>query len=558
MSQPIPLTNNPSYTFQVTGHIVDPLNCKMYDATLIIVDGRIASIVPSDNVGDDAPYIMPGFIDSHVHIESSMLLPENFAHIAVRHGTVAAVADPHEIANVLGVEGIDFMIENGRQVPFHFFFGAPSCVPCTSMETSGAIIGAAEIETLMQRNDIYFLGEMMNVPGVLSGDPEVLGKLAAARRSGKPIDGHAPGLAGDGLQQYASEGIATDHECATLADEQARLEVGMKVLIREGSAAHNFEALSPLLAYYTNELMFCTDDMHPDDLVKGHINLMVRRAIAKGYPLWNVLRAACVTPVIHYRIPCGLLQQGDSADFIIVDNLTDFNVLTTCISGNVFNRYMQLPVSRSWTRNEWPNNFRATPISANDLCLPAQRSQIRVIMAFNGSLFTGQKLTDAKIVGNNVESDVDNDVLKIVVMSRYTTDCPAIGFIKGFGLRRGALASTIAHDSHNIIAVGTSDEDIAAAINHVIELKGGIVVEDDGQFDALPLPIAGLISPLSHADTAAAYARLTDHARALGCTFDAPFMTLSFMALPVIPKLKMTDKGLFDTAQFRHITPFTE
>ncbi|MBR4433602.1 MAG: adenine deaminase [Bacteroidaceae bacterium] len=545
-----------NHTFQVSGHIVDPLNRKIYDGTLIVSDGRITSILPAERIGDDAPYILPGFIDSHVHIESSMLLPENFAHIAVRHGTIAAIADPHEIANVLGIEGINFMIDNGRRVPFHFFFGAPSCVPCTNMESSGAVIGADDIATLMQRDDIYFLGEMMNVPGVLLGDKEVLGKLDAARKARKPIDGHAPGLMDEGLLQYAAEGISTDHECSTLADEQARLDVGMKVLIREGSAAQNFDSLSPLLAYYSDELMFCTDDMHPDDLMKGHINQMVRRAIAKGYPLWNVLRAACVTPVLHYHIPCGLLQLGDPADFILVDNLSDFNILSTCISGNVFNRYTELPVSRSWTQDNWPNNFHAEPITAEDLRVILETNIIHTIMAFNGSLFTGQKDVEAKVVDGHVVSDIESDILKIVVLSRYAPAKPAIGFIKGFGLKRGALASTIAHDSHNIVAIGTSDEDIAAAINRVIQLKGGIVVEDNGEFDALPLPIAGLLSPLSHEETAAAYARLTARARALGCAFDAPFMTLSFMALPVIPKLKMTDKGLFDTALFRHVSPF--
>ncbi len=547
-----------AHMFQTTGHIVDPLNRQIYDATLTVTDGRITSILPAYSMEDDAPYILPGFVDSHVHIESSMLLPENFARVAIRHGTLAAIADPHEIANVLGIDGINFMIENGRQVPFHFFFGAPSCVPCTNMESSGAVIGAADIDTLMQRDDIYFLGEMMNVPGVLGGDAEVLGKLAAARRADKPIDGHAPGLAGSDLQQYAAQGISTDHECSTLADEQARLDVGMKVLIREGSAAQNFDALSPLLAYNADDLMFCSDDIHPDDLLKGHINLMVRRAIAKGYPLWNVLRAACVTPVLHYRIPCGLLQEGDPADFILVDNLTEFNVIATCIRGNFFNRYAKFPVNRSWTRTDWPNNFHATPITPEDLHVAPLSHNIQIIMAFNGSLFTGQKVIKAKVDETGVISDVGNDVLKMVVLSRYAPSRPAIGFIKGFGLKRGALASTIAHDSHNIVAVGTTDADIASAINHVISLQGGIVVEEDGAFDDLPLPVAGLISPLSHYDTCSAYARLTAHARALGCPFDAPFMTLSFMALPVIPKLKMTDKGLFDTARFCHVTPFVD
>lgn len=555
-------------TFQVSGHIVDPLNCKIYDATIITTDGRISSIIPAEGLRDDAPYILPGFIDSHVHIESSMLLPENFARLAVRHGTVGVIADPHEIANVLGVPGIDFMIENGSHVPFHFCFGLPSCVPCTGMETSGAVINGEQTRTLIQRPDIHFLAEMMNVPGVLFRDPDTLAKLAATRDAGKPIDGHAPGLTGEGLSQYASEGISTDHECTTLAEAQTRLDAGMKVLIREGSAAQDFESLSPLLADNADGLMFCSDDLHPDNLTRGHINLLVKRAIAKGYPLWNVLRAACVTPVRHYHMPCGLLQQGDSADFILVDNLTDFNILTTCIRGNIYNDLVKTPISGSWLRDEWPNNFHAEPITAADLQVIPNGKSIRVITAFNGSLLTGQEVMTPKVEGDNIVSDPERDVLKIVVMNRYQQSRPAIGFIKGFGLKNGAIASTVAHDSHNIVALGTSDEAIAAAINHVIELRGGIVVEEEpsnghdvlpeNEGGFLPLPIAGLISNWAHKDVAAAYGRLNDKVHALGCTFDAPFMTLAFMALPVIPELKMTDKGLFDVAKFEHTSPFVE
>ena len=550
-------------TFQISGHIVDPLNRKIFDASLIIVDGHITSIIPVDDLNDTAPYILPGFIDAHVHIESSMLLPENFARLAVRHGTIGVVADPHEIANVLGIPGIDFMIENGSHVPFHFCFGAPSCVPCTAKETSGATLDATAIHALMQRQNIHFLAEMMNVPGVLFNDPDTLAKLAAAREVGKPIDGHAPGLTGDGLRRYAAQGISTDHECTTLAEAQTRLAVGMKVLIREGSAAQDFEALSPLLADNADSLMFCSDDLHPDNLMRGHINLLVRRAIAKGYPLWNVLRAACVTPVRHYRMQCGLLQYGDSADFILVDNLTEFNVIATCIRGNVYNSLTKLPLSGSWTRNNWPNNFHAESIAVSDLHVTPRTQRVRVITAFNGSLLTGQEIMDVKAVNGNVVSDPERDMLKIIVLNRYGKDHPAMGFIKGFGLKEGAIASTIAHDSHNIVAIGTTDEAIAAAVNHVIELKGGIVVaQNDGQggflFDELPLPIAGLISSMSHKNVSTAYARLNDKAHALGCTFDAPFMTLAFMALPVIPELKMTDHGLFDVARFEHTSRFVE
>lgn len=544
--------------FTITGHVVDPIEKRIFDATLTIKDGHITEVRSlTEPSKKELPYILPGFIDSHVHIESSMLLPENFAQVAVQHGTVGVVTDPHEIANVLGIPGVDFMTANGAGIPFHFCFGAPSCVPCTGMETAGAVLSADDIDTLMQRSDIGFLAEMMNVPGVLFGDQEVLGKLAAARQSGKPIDGHAPGLCGEGLKKYASLGITTDHECTTLDEARERLEVGIDVLIRNGSAAQDFETLSPLLADHDDHLMFCSDDLHPDNLIKGHINLLVRRAIAKGYPLWNVLRAACVTPVLHYNLPCGLLRQGDSADFILVDNLTDFNVLATCISGILFNQYIQTP-TRDVSNHQWPNNFHAQPITLNDIHLTNESDKARAIIAYNGLLVTGEEEITPSVEDGNVVSDTNHDVLKLMVLNRYEAGAkPSLGLIKGFGLKRGALASSIAHDSHNIVAVGTSDEAITEAVNTLIHMEGGIVVSDgEGTTLSLALPIAGLISPLTCEEVAQRYSALNDFAHSLGCVFDAPFMTLAFMALPVIPKLKITDRGIFDATLFTYTDLF--
>lgn len=544
--------------FTITGHVVDPIEKRIFDATLTIKDGHITEVRSlTEPSKKELPYILPGFIDSHVHIESSMLLPENFAQVAVQHGTVGVVTDPHEIANVLGIPGVDFMTANGAGIPFHFCFGAPSCVPCTGMETAGAVLSADDIDTLMQRSDIGFLAEMMNVPGVLSGDQEVLGKLAAARQSGKPIDGHAPGLSGEGLKKYASLGITTDHECTTLDEARERLEVGIDVLIRNGSAAQDFETLSPLLADHDDHLMFCSDDLHPDNLIKGHINLLVRRAIAKGYPIWNVLRAACVTPVLHYNLPCGLLRQGDSADFILVDNLTDFNVLATCISGILFNQYIQTP-TRDVSNHQWPNNFHAQPITLNDIHLTNESDKARAIIAYNGLLVTGEEEITPSVEDGNVVSDTNHDVLKLMVLNRYEAGAkPSLGLIKGFGLKRGALASSIAHDSHNIVAVGTSDEAITEAVNTLIHMEGGIVVSDgEGTTLSLALPIAGLISPLPCEEVAQRYSALNDFAHSLGCVFDAPFMTLAFMALPVIPKLKITDRGIFDATLFTYTDLF--
>lgn len=544
--------------FTITGHVVDPIEKRIFDATLTIKDGHITEVRSlTEPSKKELPYILPGFIDSHVHIESSMLLPENFAQVAVQHGTVGVVTDPHEIANVLGIPGVDFMTANGAGIPFHFCFGAPSCVPCTGMETAGAVLSADDIDTLMQRSDIGFLAEMMNVPGVLFGDQEVLGKLAAARQSGKPIDGHAPGLSGEGLKKYASLGITTDHECTTLDEAQERLEVGIDVLIRNGSAAQDFETLSPLLADHDDHLMFCSDDLHPDNLIKGHINLLVRRAIAKGYPIWNVLRAACVTPVLHYNLPCGLLRQGDSADFILVDNLTDFNVLATCISGILFNQYIQTP-TRDVSNHQWPNNFHAQPITLNDIHLTNESDKARAIIAYNGLLVTSEEEITPSVEDGNVVSDTNHDVLKLMVLNRYEAGAkPSLGLIKGFGLKRGALASSIAHDSHNIVAVGTSDEAITEAVNTLIHMEGGIVVSDgEGTTLSLALPIAGLISPLPCEEVAQRYSALNDFAHSLGCVFDAPFMTLAFMALPVIPKLKITDRGIFDATLFTYTDLF--
>lgn len=544
--------------FTITGHVVDPIEKRIFDATLTIKDGHITEVRSlTEPSKKELPYILPGFIDSHVHIESSMLLPENFAQVAVQHGTVGVVTDPHEIANVLGIPGVDFMTANGAGIPFHFCFGAPSCVPCTGMETAGAVLSADDIDTLMQRSDIGFLAEMMNVPGVLFGDQEVLGKLAAARQSGKPIDGHAPGLSGEGLKKYASLGITTDHECTTLDEARERLEVGIDVLIRNGSAAQDFETLSPLLADHDDHLMFCSDDLHPDNLIKGHINLLVRRAIAKGYPIWNVLRAACVTPVLHYNLPCGLLRQGDSADFILVDNLTDFNVLATCISGILFNQYIQTP-TRDVSNHQWPNNFHSQPITLNDIHLTNESDKARAIIAYNGLLVTGEEEITPSVEDGNVVSDTNHDVLKLMVLNRYEAGAkPSLGLIKGFGLKRGALASSIAHDSHNIVAVGTSDEAITEAVNTLIHMEGGIVVSDgEGTTLSLALPIAGLISPLPCEEVAQRYSALNDFAHSLGCVFDAPFMTLAFMALPVIPKLKITDRGIFDATLFTYTDLF--
>jgi adenine deaminase len=536
----------------VSGYIVDIEKEEIFAGEIYAENGKIVEIRRTEVC--DNQYIIPPFVDAHIHIESSMVTPQNFAYEAVRHGTVATVSDPHEIANVLGVAGVDFMIENGQKTPFKFFFGAPSCVPATSFETAGAVIDAAQIDKLLSRDDIYYLAEMMNYPGVIYDDAEVLAKIAAAKRHKKPIDGHAPALLGEGLKKYAAAGISTDHECMHLAEAQEKAALGLKILIREGSAAKNFEALLPIVAEYPKQVMFCSDDKHPDDLAAGHINQLLRRALAKGYDRWDLLRICSYNVVKHYNLPVGLLQIGDAADFAVVDNLNDINVLSTFINGQcVFaNNKTLFPIT---SEIDLPNAFEAAPILADSLKVAATNGEstakIKVIECEDGQLYTHSGEANLPIKDGLLVSDTAQDVLKIVVLNRYEAAAtPAIAFIRGFGLKKGAIASSIAHDSHNIVAVGVTDEDLATAINALISHKGGITVADADKLTAVPLPIAGLMSALSVQATATAYQTANAAARALGASLHAPFMSLAFMPLLVIPALKLSDKGLFDGEKF--------
>lgn len=534
---------------QLAGIVVDVPGRRTFSAVVSVAGGKIAGIHPTDQPVPQR-YILPGFIDAHVHVESSMLIPSEFARMAVVHGTVGSVSDPHEIANVCGEKGVEFMLENGRQVPFRFCFGAPSCVPATIFETAGDAIGPDGVDRLLQRPDVYYLSEMMNFPGVLHSDPEVMAKIASARKYGKPVDGHAPGLRGETAAQYASAGISTDHECFTLDEALDKLAAGMHILIREGSAARNFEALEPLIATHHQRVMFCSDDKHPDNLEEGHINLLVKRALAKGHDLFNILQAACVNPVRHYGIPAGLLRPGDPADFIIVDNLSDFTILETWIGGikvAAEGKTLIAPVPA-----EPINRFHCTAKSAHDFHVPAPAdvSTVQVIEALDGQLITHPLTCRLTAKDGFLYSDVSQDVLKMTVVNRYQDAPPAMAFIRNFGLRSGAIASTVAHDSHNIISVGADDESISRAVNALIGAEGGICVIDGDNEHILPLPVAGLMSAGDGYDTARRYSQLDKAAKALGSKLDAPFMTLSFMALLVIPHLKLSDRGLFDGDKF--------
>lgn len=535
---------------KITGHIIDIENERIYDGEIEISNGRIARITEKTVVADQ--YLLPGFIDAHVHIESSMIVPSEFARLAVVHGTVATVSDPHEIGNVLGVEGVRYMIANGSQIPFKFYFGAPSCVPATGFETAGAAIDVKDVEVLLKDPAVNYLAEMMNWPGVLYNDPIVKEKISLARKYNKVVDGHAPGLMGDQAKQYAAAGISTDHECFTAEEALDKLRYGMKIIIREGSAAKNFEALANLLHDHADQMMFCSDDKHPDSLEEGHINVLVKRALAKGINLFKVLKAACINPIDHYRMQVGRLRPGDAADFIVVDDLTTFTVLSTFINGVMVAENGVTRIARAVGGTV--NNFKKSYKKSEDFAVKATGSSMRVIEAHDGQLITSVFTTRPKVESGYAVADVDRDILKITVVNRYAEAAPAVAFIRNFNLKRGAIASSVAHDSHNIIAVGTDDDSIARAVNLIIAEKGGIAATDHNNSVILPLPVAGIMSADDGYQIARQYKEIDRMAKTMGSTLSAPFMTLSFMALLVIPSLKLSDKGLFDGSKFE----FTE
>ena len=531
---------------KIKGRIVDIYNKTIYKGELVVEGGKIKAIIKKDHQVTD--FIMPGFIDAHIHIESSMLVPSEFAKIAVTHGTVATVSDPHEIANVLGIEGIEFMIENGNKVPFKFNFGAPSCVPATAFESAGAVIDSEGIKKLLQKKEIKYLAEMMNYPGVLYDDDEISKKIAWAKHYNKPVDGHAPGLRGDDITKYISAGISTDHECFTHEEGLEKLQKGMKVIIREGSAAKNFEALIDLLPEHFENMMFCSDDKHPDDLLINHINKLCARSIKKEIDLYKVLQAACINPINHYNLDVGTLKVGDPADFIIVEDLVNFKTLQTYIDGElVFSKGISKIESIPF---KILNNFNTNKKSISDFRVESNAKQIRVIEALEGELVTNELIENSLIENGNLISNIHTDVLKMAVVNRYKNEKPAIAFIKNFGLKEGAIASSVGHDSHNVIAIGSTDEAICNAVNLLIETKGGICALSNSEKKVLPLPIAGIMSDQNGKTIGKEYALLDQMAKEMGSTLKAPYMTLSFMALLVIPSLKLSDKGLFNGSKF--------
>ncbi|WP_162341112.1 adenine deaminase [Cyclobacterium salsum] len=539
--------------YSLKGQLVDIEKREIYPAKIEVNNGRIQAV---DRLPTAPPhYLLPGFIDAHVHIESSLLVPASFARLAVIHGTVATVSDPHEIANVCGIEGISFMIANGEKTGFKFFFGAPSCVPATTFETAGDAISPKQIEQLFQQGNILYLAEMMNWPGVLKEDPQVMEKIHLAQQYGKPVDGHAPGLTGENAAKYAAAGITTDHECTTFEEGRDRIRNGMKVAIREGSAARNFDALIDLMDEFPEHLMFCSDDKHPDSLLEGHINQLVVRAVSRGKDLFDVLRAACITPVRHYGLPVGLLKVGDPADFILVEDLDTFQVVETHINGQLMAREGKTRIPHQDCQEV--NRFKADVLDKASFELKHQGGTATVIKALDKQLTTHKIRVTVPEASGKVISNTEEDILKIAVINRYEKNSiPQVALINGFGLKKGAFASSVAHDSHNLIVVGVSDEDMSRAANLVIRCKGGLAAVNGPIEEVLPLEVGGLMSKADAFEVARHYTRLDKMVKTMGSRLQSPFMTLSFMALLVIPSIKLSDKGLFDGETFEFIPIF--
>lgn len=535
---------------KLTGNLVDIHTERIYPCEIEIVNGKINSIQEVDFTVDQC-YILPGFIDSHVHIESSMLIPTEFARLAVVHGTVATISDPHEIGNVLGVQGVEYMIENGKNSPFKFYFGAPSCVPATLFETAGAIIDVDDIDYLLSKPEVKYLAEMMNWPGVVNKDPEVLAKIKVAEKHGKPVDGHAPGLIGQVAKDYIAAGIYTDHECFSREEALGKLQKGMKVIIREGSAAKNFEELVDLIPEFYEMMMFCSDDKHPDGLVDGHINELVKRALNKGIDLFKVLKVACKNPVDHYDLEVGLLQVGEQADFITVDNLTDFTILSTFIDGEKVAENGKSLLLKS--EAGIVNNFTIHNLHEKQFQKKSNGKLVPVIEVIDGQLITNRIDFDLISQDGLLNADISQDILKIAVVNRYHNAEPAVGFIRNFGLKVGAIASSVGHDSHNIIVVGVDDKSIMKAVNLIVEQKGGIVAINHTEEKIIGLPIAGLMRNGDGYEIAKEYIEIDVMVKEMGSKLISPFMSLSFMALLVIPSLKISDLGLFDGINFKFV-----
>ncbi|MDY4521351.1 MAG: adenine deaminase [Bacteroidales bacterium] len=512
---------------------------------------------------DGLPYCTPGLIDAHVHIESSMLSPQRFAEMVIPHGSVGVVCDPHEIANVLGEDGVRFMIDDAHKSPLNFYFCIPSCVPSTPFETNGAVFGPIQVRNLV--DECVALAEVMNYPGVVNADPKMMEEIAIAQEAHIPVDGHAPGLMGEDLKKYVAAGVSTDHECYSLSEAKEKIALGMKVLIREGSAARNLDALQSLLKSNPYNVMACTDDAHPDDIrERGHIDKFFLRALEMGISIFDIFQILSVNPVSHYKLDCGLVQVGDKSNFLLLNSLKEFSLRSVILNGQEAYNSVQ-GLAYDYLPNPLkPNNFVDRSFTDADfqLVAPSNDPKLRVIVQLKDQIVTQSLVWQSKAKAQaEVKSDIDNDIVKIAVVNRYDAQAPVVnGFIKGTGLKSGAMASSIAHDSHNVVIIGADAQSMRLAAEAIFASKGGIVVVNDNAVAGqLELPIAGLMTNDNFNVVADKYQWLIRTAQEkLGVDLSSPFMSMAFMSLLVIPSLKIGDKCLFDVDTFSPVDVFVK
>jgi len=532
------------------GNILNVFTGDIYPAEIIIEDGIIKMVrkIKADFDG----ILLPGFIDSHTHIESSLMTPSSFAEATIPHGTTAVISDPHEIANVMGLEGIDFMIDDSKRVPLKFFFTAPSCVPATEFETAGAKIGINEIRTLLERDDIVALGEMMDFPGVISENPEVIKKIEVAREACKPIDGHAPLLSGDDLCKYVEKGISTDHESVYAEEAREKKELGMKIMIREGSSAKNLQDLASMGGDF-----LVSDDIEPRDLIEGHMNAILRKAVEYGIDEVEAVRMVTINPADHYSLDFGAIAPGRSADIVLVDNLKNFTVKKVFIDGRLVAKDgKRLFKIRGEERTPLQGKIRIKDLEPSRLEIqaPGNKARVRIINVFDGQIITSESAQELPSIDGIIQPLPEDDILKASVIDRYGHGNIGNGFVKGFGIQEGALASTVAHDSHNLIVVGTSTDYMMEAID-VLKGVGGLVAVAPDEYIHLKLPVAGLMSHERVNILAYKARQLNDFVADMGSSLSNPFMTMSFLSLLVIPRLRLSDKGLFNVEERCFVDP---
>ncbi|REE28506.1 adenine deaminase [Methanothermobacter defluvii] len=532
----------------IRGNILNVFTGDIYPAEIEVAGGRVRCVRSIS--GNFSVIILPGFIDAHLHIESSMLTPSSFAAAAIPHGTVSTISDPHEIANVMGVDGVRFMIDDAAATPMKFYFTAPSCVPATPFETAGAEITAREIEELLRMDSVVALGEMMNFPGVIAGDDGVMAKIEAARDLNMPVDGHAPLLSGDELCTYIGAGISTDHECVSPEEVLEKRRLGMKIMAREGSSARNLRDLAAAGCDF-----LVSDDIHPADLLEGHMDRILRRAVDYGIDPVSAVQMVTINPAEHYGLSTGAIAPGWDADFVVVDSLRDFNVKRVYIDGRPVAEEGRYLIKRRGGTRAPPRKLEVPdfPVERLDFRAEGDEATVRVIDVLDGQLITEESVATLEVEDGAVQADTSSDILRVSVLDRYGRGNISSGFVHGFGLQEGAIASTVAHDSHNLIVVGVDPELMKRAVDILKKAGGGLVAVAEDDHRVLQLPVAGLMSDGDVFEVADGFENLNTFTEQLGSRLSAPFMTMSFLSLLVIPRLKIGDRGLFDVEKFEFV-----